>query len=108
MAQENISFYEYDEGSYKVVDRYPYDRFFGYKESYNYYDIDVDKILLCKKSDNEYFIRYNDVNKMNVVPLQLKIKNFLGKIHQLKNNITLMSIQSNDKELFKKCRENME
>ena len=31
MAQENITFYEYNEGSYKVVDRYPYDRFFGYK-----------------------------------------------------------------------------
>ena len=42
---------------------------------------------------------------MNVVPLQLKIKNFLGKIHELKKSITLMSIQSNDKELFKKCRE---
>ena len=42
---------------------------------------------------------------MNVVPLQLKIKNFLGKIHELKNSITSMSIQSNDKELFKKCRE---
>ena len=42
---------------------------------------------------------------MNVVPLQLKIKNFLCEKHEVKNNITLMSIQSNDKELFKKCRE---
>ena len=42
---------------------------------------------------------------MNVVPLQLKIKNFLGIIHKLKNNITLMSIQSSDKKHFKKCRE---
>ena len=42
---------------------------------------------------------------MSVVPLQLKIKNFLCKKHEFKNNITLMSIQSNDKELFKKCRE---
>ena len=38
---------------------------------------------------------------MNVVPLQLKIKNFLGIIHKLKNNITLMSIQSSDKKHFK-------
>ena len=38
-------------------------------DSYNYYDNDVDKILLFKKSDNEYIIRYNDVNKMMIVPL---------------------------------------
>ena len=30
--------------------------FFGYKDSYNHYDIDVDKILLFLKSDNEYII----------------------------------------------------
>ena len=76
MARENIRFYKYGHGSYNMVDVYLYGRFFGYKDSYNCYDIDVDKILLHKKSDNEYFIRYNDVNKMNVVPLQLKIKNF--------------------------------
>ena len=34
---------------------------------------------------------------MAVVPLQLKIKNVFGKIHELKNNITAMSIQSDDK-----------
>ena len=45
----------------------------GYEDSYNYYYIDIDKILLFKKSDNEYIIRYNDVNRMTVVPLQLKI-----------------------------------
>ena len=32
-------------------------RFLAYKDSYNYYDIDVDKILLFKKSDNEYITR---------------------------------------------------
>ena len=37
--------------------------FFGYEDSYNYYNIDVDKILLLKKSNREYFVRYNDVNK---------------------------------------------
>ena len=88
-----------------MVDLYLYDRFFGYQDSYNYYDIDVDKILLYRKSDNEYVIRYNDVYRRNVVPLQSKIKNFYGKTHKLKNNITLMSIQIDDKELFKKCRE---
>ena len=42
--------------------------FFKYKDSYNYYDIDVDKILFVK-SDNEYINRYNDVNKNKIVPL---------------------------------------
>ena len=46
---------------------------FGYEDSYNYYDIDVNKILLLKKSNREYFVRYNDVNKKKIVPLQLKI-----------------------------------
>ena len=82
-----------------------YDRFFGYKDSYNYYDIDVDKILLFKKSNNEYIIRYNDVNKMTTVTLQLKIKNFFGKIHTYANNNRVMPIHNDDKELFRKCRE---
>ena len=50
-------------------DLYLNNRFFGYKDSYNFYDIDVDKILLFKKGDNEYIIRYNAVNKMTIVPL---------------------------------------
>ena len=49
-------------------DLYLNNRFFGYKDSYNFYDIDVDKILF-KKGDNEYIIRYNAVNKMTIVPL---------------------------------------
>ena len=65
---------------------------------------DDDNILLFKKSDNEYIIGYNDVNKMIIAPLQLKIKNFFANIHKL-NNITVMSIQSDDKELFRKIRE---
>ena len=96
--------FENQDESYTMIDLYLYDRFFGHKDSSNYYDIDVDKILF-KKSDNEYIIRYNDVNKMTVIPLQLKIKNYFGKIHELKNNITVMSIQSDDKELFRKIRE---
>ena len=62
-----------------MVDLYLNDRFFGYKHSYNYYDIDVDKILLFKKRSNKYIIRYKDVNKMTIVLLQLKIKNFFLK-----------------------------
>ena len=72
--QENIIFFENDDKSCTVIDLYLNSRIFlGYEDSYNYYDIDIDKILLFKKSDNEYIIRYNDVNRMTVVPLQLKI-----------------------------------
>ena len=76
MDQENIMLLKNDGKSYTMVDLYLNDRFFGYKDSYNYYDFDVDKILLLKKSNNEYIIRYNEVNKMTIVPLQLKIKIF--------------------------------
>ena len=106
MDQGNNMFFENDDKSYKMVDLYLNNRYLGYKDSYNYYDIDVDKILLFKKSDNEYIIRYNDVNKMKIVPLQLKIKNFyFGELHMFANNTTLIPIHSDDKELFRKCRE---
>ena len=68
-------FFENDDESYTIIDLYLNNRFLGYKDSYNYYDIDVDKILFFKKSDNEYIVRYNDVNKMMIVQLQLKINN---------------------------------
>ena len=44
---------------------------------------------------------------MTIVPLQLKIKNFFGELHTYANNNNnrIMSIQSDDKELFRKCRE---
>ena len=105
MEQKNIMFFENDDKSYTMVDLYLNDRFLGYKDSYNYYDIDVDKILLFRKSNNEFIIRYNDVNKMAIVPLQLKIKNFFGELHTYTNNNRVMPIHSDDKELFRKCRE---
>ena len=42
---------------------------------------------------------------MTVVPLQLKIKNFYGKIHIYTNSNRVMPIHNDDKELFRKCRE---
>ena len=45
MDQNNITLFEKDGKSYTVVDLYLDNRFLGYKDSYNYYDIDVDKIL---------------------------------------------------------------
>ena len=57
-----------------MVDQYiNSNRYLGFKDSYNYYDVDVDKILLFKKINNEYFIRYSDVNKLMILPLELKI-----------------------------------
>ena len=77
MDQEKIIFFKNQGESYNIADLYLNNNvFFGYKDSYNYYDFDVDKILLLKKSNNEYIIRYNEVNKMTIVPLQLKIKIF--------------------------------
>ena len=64
-----------------MVDLYLNNRILGQKDSYNYYDIDVDKTLSFKKCDNEYIISYNDVNKMMIVPLQLKINNSYNEIN---------------------------
>ena len=69
-------FFENDDKSYTMADLYiNSNRYLKYIDSYNYYDIDVDKILLFKKSNNKYIIRYNNVYKMVIVPLQLKINN---------------------------------
>ena len=57
------------------------------------------------KSDNECVIRYTDANKSIFAPLQTKINIFFGNIQKLKINITLVSIKSDNKELFKKLRE---
>ena len=101
MAEENIMFFENDDRSYTMVDLYiNNNRYLEYIDSCNYYDTDVDKILLFKKSDNEYIIRYNDVNKMMIVPLQLKIKNFYNELNTFANNDRLMFIYNDDKEFF--------
>ena len=104
MARENTTLFENDDKSYTMVDLYINNRYLEYIDSYNYYDIDVDKILF-KKCDNEYIIRYNDVNKMMIVPLQLKIKNFYNELNTHKNNNKMMFIYNDDKEFFRKCRE---
>ena len=106
MARENIIFFENDDKSWTVIVIYLNNRIFlSYEDSYNYYDIDVDKILLIKKSDNEYIIRYNDVNRMTVDPLQLKINNFYNELNTFANNNRVMFIYNDDQEFFRKCRE---
>ena len=79
--------------------------FFGYKDSYNYYDVDIKKILLIKNNYNEYFIRYYDVNKMKFVPLQLKAKIFYNELNTFANNNRVTFIHNDNKEFFRKCRE---
>ena len=84
MDQNNITSFENNDKSYTMIDLCLNNKLLRYKDSYNYYDIDIDKILLFKKSDNEYIIRYNDVNKMMIVPLQLKINNSYNEINAFK------------------------
>ena len=105
MDQTNIMLFENNDKSYTIIDLYLNDRFLRYKDSYDYYDIDVDKILIFKKSDNEYIIRYNNVNKMIIAPLQLKIKNFYNELNTFANNNRVMFIYNDDKEFFRKCIE---
>ena len=109
MGQENITFSKNQDKSYTMTDLniLGYNKSFGSEDSYNYHDIDVDKILLLKKSDNEYFVRYNDVNKNKIVPLQLKIDNFpFGELDINSISDTAdVDIGNNDKNFFIKCRE---
>ena len=106
MVRENFMFFKNDDKSWTVIDLYLNNKiFFRDKDSYNYYDIDVDKILLFKKSDNEYIIRYNDVNRMKVAPFQLKINNFYNELNTFANNNRVMFIYNDDKEFFRKCIE---
>ena len=78
----------------------------GYKDSYNYYDIDVDKILLFKKSEMVYFVRHNDLNKKKIVWLQLKTNNFsFGNLYMFTRDTTLVPIFSDENAFFRSCRE---
>ena len=55
-------------------------------------------MVLFNQSDNEYFVRYNEFNKMEVVPLQLKIKSFYGELKKFRKNGKVIFIHNNDKE----------
>ena len=69
MDRENITFSKNQYKSYTLTNLYLNHIFFGYEYSYNYYNLDANKILFVK-SDNKYIIRYNDVNKKKIAPLQ--------------------------------------
>ena len=55
MDPNDIRLHKYNEISF-IKGQYKKDTFFEYEDAYNYYDIDVDKIILFKQSDGEYFI----------------------------------------------------
>ena len=113
MDQEKLMFYKEPRiKSYTMTDLYLNQIIsFGYEDSHNYYDIDVDNILLLRISDDEYFVRYNDVNKNKIVLLQLKIDNcFFGELDIFAyvddGGVTAdVDIGSNDEESLIKCRE---
>ena len=99
MDPKNIKLYERN-GLFFIKDQNKKDIYFEYKDVYNYYDINVNKISLFKQSDNEYFIKYGELNKMSIAPLQLKINNFYGELHTFTNNYRVLYIESDNKEFF--------
>ena len=77
MDSKNISFFELDGKSYLLIDQNLFgSKWYNYKDAYNYYDTDVNNILLYKKSDNDYVIIYIDKYRSAIAPLQIKIKFF--------------------------------
>ena len=104
MSPKNLKFYVSNE-SYFIVDQYKKDTCFYDEDTYYYYDIDVDRISLYKKRDNEDLVRYNHLNKMEIVPLQLKIKNFYYEIRDYNNGDKTIYIENSNKEFFEKMRE---
>ena len=74
-------------GLYFIKDQYRKDIYFEYEDAYNYFDIIVNKIRLFKQRENEYFIRYSDFNKMEILPSQLKIKKCFYELDKFTNDV---------------------
>ena len=109
MAEENITFFENDDKSYAMVDLHININIYFHYEVMKILTIIMTlmlkKILLIKNSYNEYFIRHYNVNKMILVPLQLKINNIYNELNTFANNNRVMLIYNDDKEFFRKCIE---
>ena len=80
------------------------DTIFDYEDAYYHYDIDVDRILLFKQS-NKYFISYKHSNRMDIVLLQLKIKNFYYEIQDYNNSDDIIYIENSNEGFFETKRE---
>ena len=63
------------------------------------------KYYYLNKIDNEYLVRYSDLDKVEIVPQQLKIKNSYGELHTFTKNDRVLYFKNDDKELFKKIIE---
>ena len=91
--------------SYFIVDQYQKSTCFYAEDAYYYYDVDVDRILLHKESENEYFITYRHSNKMDIVPLQLKIIFFYYDVKDYDGSEDTMYIENSDERVFQKTKE---
>ena len=61
LTLKNISFFELDNKSYLIIDQYFFgSKWYNYKDSYSYHNINVNNIVPYKKGDDEYVIRYID------------------------------------------------
>ena len=61
--------------------------------------------ITIQKRDNKYFIRYYHSNKMDIVPLKLKIKIFYYEIQDYNNGNNTIYIENSDKGFFETMRE---
>ena len=61
--------------------------------------------ITIQKRDNKYFIRYYHSNKMDIVPLKLKIKIFYYEIQNYNNGDNTIYIENSDKGFFETMRE---
>ena len=103
MDPKNMRLYVTNKSSF-IVDQYQKDTCFYDEDAYCYYDIDVNRISLFKQKENKYVIRYEDLNKMNIVSLILKIKNFYYKIHDYNDDEEMIYIENSDTGFFEKIR----
>ena len=104
MGPKNIRHYK-GSGSYFIVDKCQKDTNFDYEDAYYHYDIDIDRISLYKKSGDEYFIRYYDVNKKDTMPFQLKTKNFYYEINDYNDGDNKTFFENSGKGFFETVRE---
>ena len=104
MDPKNMKLYVGNESNF-IVDQYQKNTCFYAEDAYYYYDIDVDRILLHKESQNEYFIRYRHSNKMDIVPLQFKINFFYYDIKDYDGSEDTIYIEDSDERFFQKMKE---